>query len=200
MKLRVLHSRDTRTLARALENKHMGNSEAARLYGRIIILLDTGEAEQAEPLVRKLIKLQPNSSAATLIAARVARESGNYARAEKLFSQIIDFQPDNYAATQSYIDMLGIQGRDDRAERVIRTYLRNTRRPSPDVFRKYASVLKRKGRTVHSHEALANYYRLLDENAEAVAQLEIALKSTEQDSNEQSRIAAQIAEARRRLR
>ena len=47
---------------------------------------------------------------------------------------------------------------------------------------------------------MADYFLLLDEDREAVAQLEIALKSAKQDSNEESRIAARITETRKRLR
>ena len=130
----------------------------------------------------------------------MAQETGGAARAERLYSDIIDFQPDNYAATEQYLDLLSVQGRSDRAERVIKSYIRNTQQPSADVFRKYASVLRQKGQTGASHEAMADYYLLLDEDVEAVAQLEIALRSATQDSNEESRIAARIMETRKRLR
>jgi len=200
MKLNVLHSNDPRGLAKALENGHISNSESARLYGRITLHLNAGEADKSKPLVNQLLKLQPGSSAIKLLAARVAQESGNSARAERFYTEIIDFQPDNYAATEQYLNLLSIQGRANRAERVIRSYLRNTRQPSPGVFRKYASVLKLKGQKVASHEAMADYFLLLDDDTEAVAQLEIALKSAEQDSNEESRIAARIMETRKRLR
>ena len=200
MKLKVLHSTDPRGMAKALESGHISNSESARLYGRISLLLNAGEAGKAAPLADKLLKLQPGSSAAILLAASVAQETGEAARAERLYSDIIDFQPDNYAATEQYLDLLSVQGRTDRAERVIKSYIRNTHKPSADVFRKYASVLRQKGRTVASHEAMADYYLLLDEDVEAVAQLEIALRSAAQDSNEESRIAARIMETRKRLR
>jgi predicted Zn-dependent protease len=200
MKLKVLHSTDPRGLARALESGHISKSESARLYGRIILHLNAGEAEQTQALIARLLKLQPGSTAAKLLAARVAQESGNAARAERLYGEIIDYQPDSYAATEKYLDLLSIQGRADRAERVIKSYLRNSSRPAPGVFRKYASVLRLKGQTVAAHEAMADYFLLLDEDNEAVAQLEIALRSAEQDSNEESRIAARILETRKRLR
>lgn len=200
MKLKVLHSTDPRGMAKALESGHISKSKAARLYGRITLHLNAGEAEACKPLVRELLKLQGDSTAAKLVAARVEREVRNFARAERLYSDIIDFQPDHYAAIEQYLDMLQIQGRADRAARVIRSYLRNTRRPIPSVYRKYASVLKLKGKIVASHEAMADYYQSLDEDVEAVAQLEIALRSAKQDSNEESRIAARILETRQRLR
>lgn len=200
MKLKVLHATDPRGMARALEGGHISKSESARLYGRITLHLNAGEAQKSEPLVRKLVELQPGSSAVKLLAARVARETGDPARAERLYGEIINYQPDNYAATEQYLDMLGIQGRSDRAEQVIRSYLRNNRQPAPGVFRKYASVLRHKGQKVAAHEAMADYFLLLDEDREAVAQLEIALKSARRDSNEESRIAARITETRKRLR
>ncbi len=198
MKLKVLQSNNQKTLLKALADGHISNGEPVRLYGQILILLNSGNAKDAIPLAEKLTQLQPNSATAQLISARVALDTNNPARAERIYGSLIDIYPNNYAAVESYIDMLIRQRRTDRAERVIQTYIRSAHTPAANVYRKYANVLKLKGRTAASHEAMAEYFFLLDENKEAVGQLKQALQLATKGTNEESRIAARIEQSRNR--
>ena len=196
MKLRVMESNNPKNLQKALSNGHISTSESARLYGEILILLDSGNPEAALPLTRRLNELNPDNATVQLINAQVARANGDSARAERIFGSIIDIYPDHYAAVDKYTEMLISQRRSDRAERVIQTYIRSTSSPSPLVYRKYANVLKLKGRATASYEAMADYFFLLDENREAVDQLKQALQLAAKGSNEESRIAARIQQSR----
>jgi len=198
MKLQVLQSNNQKTLLKALASGHVSNSEPIRIYGQILILLNAGNATEAIPLAQQLTELQPNNVSAQLINARVALETDNTARAERIYASLIDIYPDNYAAVESYIDMLIRQRRSNRAERVIQTYIRSSTAPVANVYRKYANVLKLKGRITASYEAMADYFFLLDEDQEAVEQLKQALQLAAKDSNEESRIAARIEQSRNR--
>lgn len=199
MKLKVMESNNPKTLRTALANGHISNSEPARLYGEILILLDSGNPKPALPLAKRLNALQPDNSVAQLLSARVAMANGDTARAERIFGSIIDIYPDNYATVEKFTEMLIRQRRSDRAERVIQTYIRNASNPSPHVYRKYANVLKLKGKTTASHEAMADYFFLLDETRDAVSQLKQALRLAAKGSNEESRIAARIQQSNRSI-
>lgn len=192
MKLRVMQSTNPKILRKALANGHISNSESARLYGEILVRLDAGDAKACLPLAKRLQILQPDSASAQLLTAKVALANNDTARAERIYGSIIDIYPDNYAAVEKYIEMLIRQKRSDRAEGVIKTYTRNANSIAPDVYRKYANVLKLKGKIAASHEALADHFFLLDERREAIGQLKMALKAAPEGSNEQSRIAARI--------
>lgn len=196
MKLKVMASNNPNTLRKALTNGHISNSESARLYGEILILLRSGDPKPTVPLAKRLTALQPDNVSAQLLSARVAMATGDTARAERIFGSMIDIYPDNYAAVEKYTEMLILQRRSDRAERVIQNYIRNARTPSPHIYRKYANVLKLKGRATASHEAMADYFFLLDENSEAVGHLKKALKLAAKGSNEESRIAARIQQSK----
>jgi predicted Zn-dependent protease len=192
MKLRVMHSNNPQNLQRALANGHISNSESARLYGEILLLLQAGKSEQCLPLAERLIALQPNSLTVRLLNARVAVANNDTARAERLFGSVLDIYPDHYATVERYTEMLLRQRRSDRAERVIQSYIRAAHDPSPDVYKKYSNVLRQKGRTAASYEAMADHFFLLDENREAISQLRLALKSAPEGSNEASRISARL--------
>lgn len=200
MKLRVMHSNNPHSLRKSLIEGHISDNETARLYGQILLLLNSGNPEPALPLVKRLRSLQTNSASVQLLAARVALQNGQLSRSERLLSSIIDIYPDNYAATEQYLQLLNRQRRIDRAENVIQTYLRSSSNPAPDVYRKYAEVLKLKDKVTAAHEATADYFLSLENTAEAVNQLELALRSAPKDTNQEARIAARVQRVRKELR
>ena len=196
MKLKVMHSNSPRTMLNSLRNGHISKSETARLYGRILLHLDAGRANQAAPLADKLLELQPYNNSARIAGARVALQTRDYDRAENLLGSVTDIQPDNYAATEILIDTLLRQAKTDEAERLIKRYLRSTSQPIPALYRKYARVLELKGQLTGAHEAMADYYFARDETRAAMSQLELALKSADEDSSDSSRVSARIQEVK----
>jgi len=126
-------------------------------------------------------------------------ETRNYDRAESLLTSVTNIRPDYYAATDVLVETLVQQRETKAAERVIRQYLRSTSQPVPAVYRKYAQVLQRNGQLTAAHEAMADYYFSLDEARVAMGQLELALKSADEDSNASSRVNARLQEVRRAL-
>ncbi len=192
MKLRVMHSNNPQNLLRALANGHINNSESARLYGQILLLMQEGKNDQCLPLAKRLISLQPHNLTVRLLNAQVAIANQDTARAERLFGAILDIYPDHYAAVEQYSEMLLRQRRSARAERVIQSYIRAAADPSPDAFKKYSNVLRQQGQTAASYEAMADHFFLLDENREAISQLRLALRSAPEGSNEASRISARL--------
>jgi len=199
MKLLVLHSDNPPSMLRALKNGHISNSNAARLYGQILLQLNAGNASQATTTAEKLLAIQPHNNSAKLAAARVAMETRNYDRAESLLTSVTNIHPDYYAATDVLVETLLKQQKTDEAENAIRQYLRSTSSPVPAVYRKYANVLQRNGQITSAHEAMADYYFSLDEARGAMGQLELALKSADEDSNASSRVNARLQEVRRAL-
>ncbi len=192
MKLRVMHTNNPKNMQRSLEEGHIGKSSSARLYGRILLLLQSGESANALPLAKQLVDLQPHSLTVRLLDAEVALANQQTARAERLYSSIIDIYPDHHSAVESYVDLLLQQRRVSLAERVIQSYLRAAADPSPSIYKRYANVLGKMGRTVASHEALADHFFLLDQNGDAVSQLRLALQAAQEGSNEASRITARL--------
>lgn len=200
MKLRLQHTRDPAAMQTALAQGHISNSEAVRLYGRILLLLQAGKSADCLPLMDRLQALLGTNPSVQLLGARVAIANNDSARAEGIYSAVINIQPDNYAAVEQYLGMLGRQNRTDRSEGVIKSYLRNNLTPSPDVYRKYAEVLRVKGRLPAAHEAMADYFFSLNDTREAINQLELALRSVQKESNEEARITARISQSRNILR
>ena len=200
MKMRVLHTDDPEQMLRALSKGHMSSSESTRVYGQILLSLETGRAQQATALAEKLLAIQPYNNSARLAAARVALQNSDYDRAESLLTSITDIQPDNYAATEVLVDTLLPQGKKNDAERTMQQYLRSARRPVPAAYRKYASVLESRGQLTAAHEAMANHYFSIDETTVAVGQLELALKAAEEDSNDSSRVSARINQVKKALK
>lgn len=199
MKLKVMHSNTPDTMLRALRNGHISNSESARLYGQILLHLDSGQLQQATPLAERLLELQPYNNSAKLIGARVAMDNRDYGKAELLLTSITDIQPDNYAASDILIDTLLRQKKNGLAEQVIRQYLRSTNTPVPTVYRKYARVHELNGQLTAAHEAMADHYFSLDETREGMGQLELALKSADEDSNDSDRVSARLEALRKRI-
>ncbi|OED42306.1 hypothetical protein AB833_06530 [Chromatiales bacterium (ex Bugula neritina AB1)] len=200
IKLKVLHSNDPHAMQVALAQGHISNSEPVRLYGRIVLLLKAGMVEDCLPLVERLNQLLGTHSAVRLLTARVAIANNDSAHAESIYSSLVDIQPDNYPATEQYLAMLSGQRRTDRAQAVIKHYLRNSLNPVPDVYRKYAEVLRQKGRVSAAHEATADYFFSTNDPREAIIQLELALRSVEKQSNEEARISARIMASKNKLR
>jgi len=196
MKLKVMQSNNPSMMVSALGKGHISKSESARLYGQILLLLDSGQASQAVTLTERLLELQPHNKSASIAAARVAAATGDYQRAESLLRSVTDIQPDNYAATELLIDTLVRQGESRRAERLIQQYLRSTSQPVPSVYRKYARVLESNGQPTAAHESMADFYFARDNIRGAVAQLELALKAADKDSNDSTRVSARIQEVR----
>ena len=199
MKLLVLHSDNPVTMMRALKQGHISKSEAARLYGQILLHLNAGSAAQATGIADLLLEIQPYNHAAKLAAARVAVETRNYEHAETLLRSVANLHPDYYAATDLLVETLVQQRRTEPAERVIRQYLRSTSRPVPAVYRKYAQVLQRNDQLTAAHEAMADYYFSLDEARVAMGQLELALKAADEDSNAATRVNARLQQVRKAL-
>lgn len=199
MKLKVMHSDNPRTMLRALRNGHISKSETARLYGQVLLHLDAGQAGKAAPLAKQLLELQPYNNASLLVNGKVALETKEYDRAEQHLRSITDLQPDNYAAVEVLIETLVQQQKTDQAERVIQQYVRNTSDPIPAVYRKYARVLELKGQLTAAHEAMADYYFSLDQNRDGVGQLELALRTAKEDSNDSTRVTARLDEVRRAM-
>ena len=131
-----------------------------------------------------------------LLDAEVAQANGQTARAERLYSSIIDIYPDYHGAVEAYVDLLLRQRRSSLAGRIIQTYLRETRDPSPLIYKRYANVLRQQGRTVASFEAMADHFFLLDQDGDAVGQLRLALQAAREGSNEASRISARLERSR----
>lgn len=200
IKMKILHTDDPQRMLYALSKGHISSSESTRLYGQILLSLETGRARQATALADQLLAIQPYNNSARLAAARVALQISDYPRAESLLESITDIQPDNYAATEVLVDTLLPQGKTDDAERAMQQYLRSAARPVSSAYRKYASVLEAKGQLTAAHEAMANHYFSLDETTDAVGQLELALKAAEEDSNDSSRVSARIKQVQRALK
>ncbi len=199
MKLKVMHSDNPRTMLRALSRGHISNSETARLYGQVLLHLNAGQASKAAPLADELLELQPYNNSSRLAAARVALQLKDYDRAETLLTAITNIQPDSYAAIEVLVDTLVQQDKTTQAERVIQQYKRSTSQPIASVYRKYARVLELKGQLTAAHEAMADYYFSLDETREAIGQLELALRSADEDSNDSSRVSARLALVRKAI-
>jgi len=176
----------------ALNVTHISSSESVRLYGQILLHLNSGRGRQASDPAKRLLSLQPDNSAARLAVAKVAIETGELDRAKNLLQSIIDIQPDNYAAVEALIDALIKDSEAQRAVNVSRQYLRGTSSPVPAVYRKYAAALQRTDRMPEAHEAMADYYFALDVHREAMSQLKLALKSADEETNTWWRIKARI--------
>lgn len=192
MKLKVLHNTNPNAMLRSLRDGHISSSESVRLYGQILLHLNSGRGRQASDPAKRLLSLQPDNSAARLAVAKVAIETGELDRAKNLLQSIIDIQPDNYAAVEALIDALIKDSEAQRAVNVSRQYLRGTSSPVPAVYRKYAAALQRTDRMPEAHEAMADYYFALDVHREAMSQLKLALKSADEETNTWWRIKARI--------
>ena len=199
MKLLVLHSDNPSSMLRALQKGHISKSESARLYGQILLHLNSGSANKATAAAEQLLAIQPHNNSAKLAAARVALETRDYDRAESLLTSVTDIHPDYYAATDTLVDTLIKQRKTKQAELAIRQYLRSTSQPVSAVYRKYAQVLQQNNQLTAAHEAMADYYFSLDEARVAMGQLELALKSADEDSTASSRVNARLQEVRRAL-
>jgi predicted Zn-dependent protease len=199
MKVAVLHANNPATLARSLQAGHVGTSAVARLYGRILLHLETGTSDEANPLVQELQTLLPDNSTVQLLAAKVANAAGRPAEAERLLLQITELQPDNYAAVDYYLDMLSQQRRNSRARSTVKSYLRHSTDPAPNIYRRYAELLETSGDVSASHEAMAEHFFLLGDNASALEQLRLALRNATANSNDESRLTARLQDTRARL-
>lgn len=192
MKLRVMHTNNPQTMLQSLRAGHIGKSESARIYGQILLLLQSGDAAGALPLAKSLVNLQPDNLTVRLLDAEVAEANQQTARAERLYSSIIGIYPDHHSAVEAYVDLLLQQRRISLAERVIQSYIRTATDPSPTIYQRYANVLRQQGRTVASHEAMADHFILLEQYGDAVGQLRLALREAREGSNEASRITARL--------
>ena len=199
MKLKVVHSDDPEQMLRALQGGHISYSKSARLYGQILLHLDSGKAHKAKELSVQLMELQPYNLSVQLVAARVTLDTGDQERAENLLESILDIRPNNFAATEIYVDTLIQQRKIAKAEQIVRQYLRSTNQPVPTIYRKYARVLELKGQLTAAHEAMADHYFSLDETREAIGQLELALSSADEDSNDSYRVNARLEEVQKAI-
>ncbi len=199
MKVVVMHAANPESLAASLEAGHMRASAVARLYGRSLLHLNAGRPSLAKPLVEKLLARLPDSTSAQLLAARVAHESDRQAEAERILLSITEVQPDNYAAVDFYLDVLAQQKRTTRARNAVKSYLRHSSDPAPNIYRRYAEMLETDGDLSASHEAMADHFFTLGDLASAVEQLRLALRNAVVNSNDESRLTARLQDARAQL-
>ncbi len=127
-----------------------------------------------------------------LLASEIWFAAGQQSRALENLQQLIEIYPGSYSAVELYSEQLISQRKLVQARQSITEYIRSVSRPNVTAWRQLASVEQKLGKEAASHEALARYFRDINEFKRSRDQLELALRAADSGSQDELRLRAQL--------
>jgi len=203
-RLQAVNTDDPERLARQWASEappDTGYRSPARVYGLALLALRTGAPRDALERLEPLRERSPKQLHYGLAAVRAYRDAGELDTAIARWRELDAQYPNAYASAAVGTAVLLRAGETKAAVEHMTDYIRRTDEPPAAAWRDLAEAAEADGRTMRSHEALAEYYSATDRFDRALRQLELAQEAAEPGSSDAKRLEArrdQVRELKRR--
>jgi predicted Zn-dependent protease len=145
-------------------------------YGLALALVANSRAEEAKPILRKLVQSYPDQSQFVHAEATAELETKNYARASQLFESALARFPDNRALTLSYVRTLLTTGKARQARKLLDDYMRY-QGANPEVYELLGEAYSKLGQEAESHRYIGEAYYASGQTRAAILQYRLAQKA-----------------------
>ena len=154
-----------------LEEEPYSDDYASLTYGHALALMETGELDQAEEKILRLLSGDPENTSLILAQAALAIKRSDYNQALKIYANAMTLYPDYRHVVFSYVRALLEDHHPDKAKEILRDYGKHY---EPDIV--YYEYLTRAeaeaGNKIESGMASAEYYYLSGETILAIDQIQ----------------------------
>ena len=161
------------------------------MYGLALSYSKGGDDLNALTFSRKALALDKENLLLQMLLVEVHLNAGNNLEAEALSKSLLEVNPANYPLTVFYSKTLTNNQKFEEAEEVIRK-LSLTRSTDPQVWYWLAEIQGLAKNIIGLHQSRAEYFLLLGQNEEALAQLEFASKLTKNNFQVSEKIMDRI--------
>ncbi|TBU94567.1 M48 family metalloprotease [Stutzerimonas kirkiae] len=146
--------------------------DAAR-YGLALSLIKGGQLDEARETLAPLLKSQPDDLLYNLASVELDITANRLPQALERVQRMLQLYPGSYPAQQARIDVLTKQGKTGEAEREL-DRLAERRPRDPDIWYQVSEMRGLTGNIVGLHQARAEYFALVGDYGQAVEQLDLA--------------------------
>jgi predicted Zn-dependent protease len=144
-------------------------------YGLALALIANTRAEEAKPILQKLVQAYPDQSQFAHAQAEAELETKNYSRASQLFEKGLQRFPDNRAMTLSDVRVLLTTGKPRQARKLLDDYV-HYHGSTPEVFELLGETYSKLGDEAESHRYLGEAYYAAGQTRTAILQYRLAQK------------------------
>ena len=191
-RVRLHHSKSAENLLKELRSKEADTPAHASdidIYLRAITHIVLQQADEAERLLRQLLRRTPQSIAYRDTLGQLYHTQGKYPQAVSLYRQGLERYPHNEMLTLSLAtNLIALHDYARGRERLQDVVRRNPH--SATAYALMAQLESEAGNQAAAHLAQAEHYLLLEEPHSALEQLKIAKRITKLDFYHQARIEA----------
>ena len=165
----------------------------AAQYGLALALTETGQYDRASWQLQSLRREHPNKIAFSLAEAELQEKRGNTDEAERLLDEALAISPRNYPLSMAKAELLMKTGRAHAAEPLL-VALAERRPNDVNVWYLLAETYGLANNIVGVHEARAEYFVLVGNLDQAIAQLGYAMPLVEDNFQRKAKIRTRIEE------
>jgi predicted Zn-dependent protease len=152
------------------------NNDVAR-YGLAIAQIKGSQFKDARDNLKRLLDKSPNDITYNLAQIELDMASNQLDDAQKRVERMRTLYPGNYPLNQARVDLLLKQNRAGEADKALEALLKS--RPNdPDVWYSVAETRGLSGNIIGLHQARAEYFALVGDYRQALQQLDLAKKLT----------------------
>lgn len=173
-KLRVLSNRNLPNLLERYETQKTKTD--IQQYGYSQALAANGDFKNATAIIKNLIETDSDNLNYQLALARYYRDQKDYTLTTTLLGNLVTLYPDHYPLVFYYAESLKNLKQGDKCRTLIKTYLRSKPALTIQIHKLLAECHLQAGEPVMSNIALAEYYIASSNYADAIIQLQDALK------------------------
>ena len=175
-----------------------GQELTATRYGYVLSLLRTEQYEKARKQINILIKNDPLRIAFLLAQADVENGAKNGKKAIEIYQNALKIYPNNESILHDYVETLIRQKEFKTGLATLEFFLKKP--PRNPIFYQYLARCKAAvGNDMESHEAQAEYYYQTGQFHKAVEQINIALKTGEDNFYATTRLEAKLKHIREEI-
>ena len=174
-------------------SKGLYQNKQATQYGYALALQLNKQYPLALKQVQALLEHNTENVTYNLLNAEIEADAENYSAALKIYEKLLDIHPNNDAINIFYAETLIKANKLPQAHKVLQQQI-SLANKTPDTYRLLAETQAKTNQIAESHLSLAEYYYLLGQTHDAIKQLEIALKSPNNNFYLTSRLEARLNE------
>ncbi len=162
-------------------------------YGLALALTQSGQLDRASWQIRSLRKEFPDKIAFIIAEASMLERGNRFEEADRLLTNALAITPNNYPLTMARADLLLKMGNPQLAETLLIPL--STKRPTDvSVWYLLAETYGLANNIIGVHEARAEYFVLVGNLDQAIAQLGYAMPLVEDNFTRKARIRTRIEE------
>jgi predicted Zn-dependent protease len=194
-KLRVRSYKDSKQVLADFQRYQgeSGGSTPAEKYEFALLLAANGKYAQAETVMQKLQKADPDRITYQLALADILIGNKQRDRALAVYKDALTLYPDNLAVALPYATALMDAGREEDAYNLLSDITGN-HQDSAKAYKLLAQAAGATGHKAQTHTAMSQYYFLNGFTNQAIEQLKLAEKQPELNDYNTARIQARITQ------